>query len=68
MENFKKVCKLVSEGNQLEDRVRQHFKAQYKDTKASAYDLQSKYYKTELSICQEALNRELQSLAKDSES
>ena len=68
MENFKKVCKLVSDGNHLEDKVRQHFKAQYKDTKASAYDLQSKYYKTELSICQEALNRELQSLAKESES
>ena len=32
MENFKKVCKLVSDGNQLEDKVREHFKAQYKDT------------------------------------
>ena len=68
MENFKKVFKLVSEGNQLEDRVRQHFKAQYKDTKASAYDLQSQYYRTELAICQESLNREYQSLGKDSES
>ena len=67
MENFKNVCELVSEGNQLEDRVRQHFKAQYKDTKASTYNLQSKYYKTELAICKEALNRELQSLAKESE-
>ena len=67
MENFKNACKLVSEGNQLEDRVRQHFKAQYRDTKASIYDLQSKYYKTELAICKEALNKELQSLAKESE-
>ena len=58
MENFKNVCKLVSEGNQLEDRVRQHFKAQYRDTKASIYDLQSKYYKTELAICKDTLNRE----------
>ena len=30
--------------------------------------MQSKYYKTELAICKEALNKELQSLAKESES
>ena len=67
MENFENARKLVSEGNQLEESVRQYFWAQYKDTKASIYDLQSKYYKTELAICKDALNRELQSLAKESE-
>merc|ERR1711873_82351 len=67
MENFENARRLVSEGSQLEERVRQYFRAQYKDTKASIYDLQSKYYKTELAICKDALNRELQSLAKESE-
>ena len=67
MENFENACKLVSEGSRLEERVRQYFRAQYKDTKATIYDLQSKYYKTELALCKDALNRELQSLAKETE-
>merc|ERR1711867_88902 len=64
MENFQNACKLVSEGSKLEERVRQYFRAQHKDIKATIYDLQSKYYKTEIALCKDALNKELQSLNK----
>ena len=34
-DNFEKVCNLVSDGNQLERRVNEHFRAHYRNTKAS---------------------------------
>ena len=64
-DNFENVCRLVSDGNQLEDKVNAHFQAQFKKTKATHQDLQSKFYKTELGICQDSLNKELTFLSKE---
>ena len=66
-DNFEKVCSLVSDGNQLERRVNEHFRAQYRNTKASHRELQTQYYSTELTVCQESMNKELINLAKDME-
>ena len=38
-----------------------------KKTKATHQDLQSQYYKTELGICQDALNKELTFLSKEAD-
>ena len=64
-DNFEKVCSLVSDRNQLERRVNEHFRAQYRNTKASHRELQTQYYSTELTVCQESMNKELINLAKD---
>ena len=66
-DNFDKVCSLVSDGNQLERRVNEHFRAQYRNTKASHRELQTQYYKTELTVCRESMNKGLIILAKDME-
>ena len=58
-DNFDNVCSLVSDGNQLERQVNKHFRAQYRNTKATAQELQSQFYRTELSVCQGLMNKEL---------
>ena len=44
--SFDQVCSLVSDGNQLERRVNDHFRAQFRNTKASHRELQTQYYTT----------------------
>ena len=66
-ENFDNVCRLVSDGNQLEHKVNEHFRAQYRNTKATHQELQSQFYRTELSVCQDSMNKELTILAKEAD-
>ena len=49
----------------LDRRIHDHFTAQYRDTKATAQELQSQFYRTELSFCQDSMNKELRILSKD---
>ena len=63
--NFETVCRLVSDGRQLEEKVYAHFRAQFKKIKATHQDLQTKFYKTELGICKDSLNTELTFLSKE---
>ena len=65
--DFDQVCNLLSDGNQLERRVNDHFRAQFKNTKASHRELQTQYYSTELTVCKDAMNKDLIILGKDME-
>ena len=65
--DFDQVCSLVSDGNQLECRVNDHFRAQFRNTKASHRELQTQYYSTELTVCKDAMNKDLIILGKDME-